>query len=200
MDLPTSNFGSDSLLGVDNSPVKNLLLKFTVTGVGSRTVVSAKLRLYCLDPATFGGEFHRVADTTWTEGSVTWNTAPAADSIILGTLGSVVSGTWYEVDVTSLVTGDGIFSLRANSNSTNGADYSSKEGTAGFAPQLVITTASNATSTASPTNTQMPTSTPTPTTGTSPSNHQRHRQVHLVSKCISFISGGKYSFVYTNHD
>jgi hypothetical protein len=139
-DQPTSNFGSTNPIGVDNSPVKHLLLKFAVSGVGTRTVVSAKLRLYCVDPATFGGDFRRVADTTWSEGAVNWNTAPAADANSLATLGAVTTGTWYEVDVTSLVTGDGVFSLKVLSTSSNGADYTSKEGATGFAPQLVVTT------------------------------------------------------------
>jgi hypothetical protein len=139
-DQPTANFGSISSIQVDNSPVKHSLLKFTVSGVGTRTVVSAKLRLYCVDPATFGGDFRRVADTTWSEGTVNWTTAPAADANSLATLGAVTAGTWYEVDVTPLVTGDGVFSLKVLSTSSNGADYTSKEGAAGFAPQLVVTT------------------------------------------------------------
>jgi hypothetical protein len=52
---------------------------------------------------------------------------------------NVVSGTWYEVDVSSLVTGDGTYSLEITSPSANGVAYSSKEGTAGLAPQLVVT-------------------------------------------------------------
>jgi hypothetical protein len=85
-----------------------------------------------------GGTFRRVADTTWTEGSVTWNTAPAADAATIGSLGAVAAQTWYEVDVKALVAGDGTYSIKGLSTSTNGAYYSSKEG--GFAPQLVITT------------------------------------------------------------
>ena len=139
-DQPTANFGSASLLSVDNSPVKHMLLKFAVSGVGTRTVVSAKLRLYCIDSASIGGNFHRVADTTWGERSVTWNTAPAADAGSVATLGAVTAGNWYEVDITSLVTGDGNYSLRVDSTSSNGADYTSKEGTAGFGPQLIVTT------------------------------------------------------------
>src|SRR6185295_1236196 len=71
---------------------------------------------------------------------VTWNNAPPADAAALGTLGSVTTGNWYEVDVTSAVTGDGRVSFEGISTSTNGADYSSKEGAAGLAPQLVVTT------------------------------------------------------------
>ena len=41
----------------DNSPVKNMLLKFTVSGVGTRSVLSAKLKLYCVNNSPVGGEF-----------------------------------------------------------------------------------------------------------------------------------------------
>ena len=124
---------------VDNSPVKNILLKFPVAGIGTRPVVNAKLRLYDVDPSPAGGEFRRVADSSWSEQTVTWATAPAAETTILATLGRVVAGNWYEVDVTPLVTGDGVVTLRVTSTSSDGADYTSKEGTTGFAPQLVVT-------------------------------------------------------------
>ena len=72
---------------------------------------------------------------------MTWNNAPVADAAALASLGTVAAGSWYEVNVTPLVTGDGAVSLRVTSGSSNGADYSSKEGAAGFAPQLVVTVA-----------------------------------------------------------
>jgi chitodextrinase len=139
-DVPTTNFGSATQIIVDNSPVRNVLLKFAVSGVGSRQLVSAKLRLYCEDGSGVGGAFYRVVDNTWSEGTITWNTAPAADTISFATLGAVAAGSWYEVDVRSLVTGDGTFSLKMVSTSADGAYYTSKEGTAGFAPQLILTT------------------------------------------------------------
>jgi hypothetical protein len=164
-DLPTSNFGSAPQLVVDNSPIRNLLLKFTVSGIGTRSVLSAKLRLYCVDASPFGGEFHRVPGTSWSEGTVNWINAPTEDTNRIATLGRVAASTWYEVDVTSLITGDGTFSLRGLSTSTDGAYYSSKEGTAAFAPQLVITTSGSTSTTTAPTNistlTSIATSTPT---------------------------------------
>ncbi len=51
------------------------------------------------------------------------------------------SGTWYEVDLAALVTANGTYSLRIKNTSSNGADYATKEGAAGSAPQLVVTTA-----------------------------------------------------------
>ena len=136
--MPTTNFGTSPSLETDNQPVQHLLLKFSVSGIGTRTVVSAKLRLFCTDSSNRGGDF-RVANSSWSEGTVNWNNAPAANSAVSASLGPVSVGTWYEVDVTSLVLGDGVVSLKVTSSSNNGADYASKEGAAGRAPQLVIT-------------------------------------------------------------
>ena len=162
-DVPTTNFGSAVQVVADNSPVRNVLLKFVVSAVGTRQVVSAKLRLFCEDGSSIGGAFYRVADNTWSEGTVTWNTAPAADPVSFTSLGAVVAGNWYEVDVSSLVTGDGTFSLKMISTSGDGAYYTSKEGAAGFAPQLILTTNAS-TTTPVATNTasaNTPTRTPT---------------------------------------
>ena len=64
---------------------------------------------------------------------------PSADSNILANLGKVSVNTWYEVDVTSFVNGDGSYSLKVGSTNSDGAYYSTKEGATVFAPQLVIT-------------------------------------------------------------
>jgi hypothetical protein len=187
-DQPTVNFGTSPQMITDSSPSRNMLLKFAVSGVGTQTIVNAKLRIYCVDSSPSGGAFYRVANTAWNEGTVNWNTAPVADTNSLATLGSVASGRWYEVDLSSLVTGDGTYSVKVSSTSTDGAYYSTKEGTAGFAPQLVITTApgdaftvtpshtptstftSTPTPTATYTSTPGPTSTSTPTRTTTPTN------------------------------
>jgi len=145
---------------VDNSPVKHFLLKFNVTGVNGQTITNAKLRVYNVDAASKGGDFYSVSDDTWDEDTVTWNNAPPADITLSGTLGAVSINTWYEVDVTSLITTDGTYSLRI-SDSVGGADYSSKEGA--NPPQLVITLAGTPTPTFTPTETQTPTPV-TPTT------------------------------------
>jgi hypothetical protein len=123
---------------VDSSPIKHGLLKFTVSGVGSGTIQSVTLRLFCLDASDKGGDFYRVADNAWQENTVTWNTEPPADPTSLASLGAVGANTWYEVDLSSLVTGDGTYSIRIASTSANGVDYSTKEGAAGSAPQLVV--------------------------------------------------------------
>jgi hypothetical protein len=122
---------------VDNSPIKHFLLKFNVSGLNGKQVTSAKLRLYNVDPSGKGGDFYQVSDNSWQEETITWNSAPAALPDLRASLGSVSASNWYEVDLTSLIAGDGTYSLLISSTSSDGADYSSKEGA--NPPQLVVT-------------------------------------------------------------
>ncbi|RKT56095.1 DUF7594 domain-containing protein [Saccharothrix australiensis] len=147
-----TNHGASGQLGVDNSPIKRSFLKFTVSGL-SGAVSTAKLRLHTDDvsgsQSPSGGTFRSMTDTTWSETGVTWNTQPAIDGATLGTLGAVSRNAWYEVDVTSYVTGNGTFAIGVTSGSTDGADYDSRESGA-TAPQLVVTTGTTTTTTAPP--------------------------------------------------
>jgi hypothetical protein len=138
---PDANFGSAASVKVDASPKLDLLLKFAVAGLGDRRILGAKLRLYSTDSSNNGGDFRRVSDTSWGQSTVTWNNAPAGDSVVLGTLDDVSSKNWYELDVTPLVRGDGTVSVRASSPSSNAAGFSSTEGSAANRPQLVVTLA-----------------------------------------------------------
>src|SRR5919106_4307479 len=140
-DKPTTNYGSDARVETDNSPVTHFLLKFDVAAINNRAVVSAKLRLSCMDSSNHGGTYYRVLNPAgWNEGTVNWNNAPAADSTALGSLASVSAGTTYELDVTSLFRNrtSNLVSMRTTSTSANGADFSSSEGT--VPPQLIVTT------------------------------------------------------------
>ncbi|MBV1853939.1 CBM96 family carbohydrate-binding protein [Catellatospora tritici] len=140
-DTASTNYGTAAELDVDNSPVRRLFLRFTVSGV-SGTVTGAKLRLRhsaSNSGSDNGGTFKAVSNTTWSETGTTWNNQPALDGATLGSLGSVSSNGWYEVDVTALVTGNGTFSVGASSASSDGAYWDSRESGAD-SPQLVVTT------------------------------------------------------------
>jgi hypothetical protein len=52
----------------------------------------------------------------------------------------MVSGTTYQVDLSSIIHGDGAFTLRITTPNADGADYVSREGSIGLRPQLTITT------------------------------------------------------------
>ncbi len=135
---PDINFGLASQLQADNLPYDNFLIKFDVSGINGRSVLSAKFRLYNVNDSEVGGDVYLAADNEWAENNVTWNTAPIASSSLLASLGPVTKDTWYEVDLTSLVSQDGTYTFRVSTASDDGADYASKEGKAGLAPQLIV--------------------------------------------------------------
>jgi chitodextrinase len=138
-DTPNTTYGTSTQIGTDNVPVTRMFARFVVSGVGSANVVSAKLRIYCVNPSKTGGAFHG-SDPLWSQSSLTWAMQPTMVAATVATLGTVTSSTWYEVDVTPLVTGDGAVSIAATSTSSDGAFYASKERTGGFAPQLIVAT------------------------------------------------------------
>lgn len=140
-DTATTNYGTSTQIVVDNSPVRRSFLRFTVSGV-SGTITSAKIRLRTISgnsgsPA--GGTFRAISSTSWSETGTTWNNQPAIDGATLGTIGSVGENTWYEVDASAVVKGNGTFSFAATSGNSDGAYYDSRESGAD-APQLVVTT------------------------------------------------------------
>src|SRR5688500_18083952 len=100
-------------------------MAFNVAGTAGRAIAAAHLRLYAGDPSTRGGEFHPITDTSWNEQTVTWDSAPAIDAPAFARLDGVTKSTWYEVEVTSLVRGDGPVGLAITSSAYDGAGYSS---------------------------------------------------------------------------
>ncbi|MCD6389945.1 MAG: DNRLRE domain-containing protein [Desulfobulbaceae bacterium] len=100
------------------------------------TVTNATLKVYSYDVA-MGVDVYLSASTTWSEGSITWNTAP-------GTTGSsldyetVGSAEWVEFDVTSAVTGNGTYSfvLQGNTDAPS-RDFRSSE--SAYVPVLSVT-------------------------------------------------------------
>ena len=129
------NYGSSASL-TTVSPTRYSLFKFNVTGVGTRTVTSAKLRLYVNNSSNSGGAFHKITNNTWSQSTVTWNTKPTFDANNLSTLGPITSGTWVETDLTSLITNDGIYGILNNSTSGDTAGYTSRE--TSTTPQLIL--------------------------------------------------------------
>jgi len=135
-DQPDTNFGTSTTLVADASPLRNFLLKFSISGVGSCQVTSAKLRLFQVDSSDRGGDFH-ITTGAWSDSTVKWNYNFPALGPVVASLGRVSSGQWYEVDLTPVVQWDGVVSLGVTSPSSDGAYYSSKEGA--NPPQLVLT-------------------------------------------------------------
>jgi hypothetical protein len=136
---PTENNGSALALRsyTANGKETRSYLSFTVSGL-SGTVSSATLRLFVKNESPAGGALYAVPDSSWSESALTWNTRPALGSLIMN-IGAATLSTWVELDVASVVTGNGTYSFAIAGVSSDVVYYSSREGT--NLPQLVVVTA-----------------------------------------------------------
>jgi PKD repeat protein len=130
--------GSANNLRVRNSGSTQLhtYLKFSVSGAGS--VGSATLRLWVLDASADGGALFEVPDSTWSESSMSWNTRKPISGGAIDSAGAVGVGSWVELDVSALVSGDGTYSFALINNSSDVARYASSEASVATRPQLVL--------------------------------------------------------------
>jgi len=133
---PTTNHGTAAGLRVDASPVVRSYLRFNVTGL-TGTVTSATLRIFPTSSQSTGFTVYSVADNTWVETTIVDSNAPPFGGS-LGSSGSVSTGVWTNVNVTSLVSGNGQFSFGLSTTNSTALALSSREGA--NPPQLVITT------------------------------------------------------------
>ncbi|HEX8105973.1 MAG TPA: DNRLRE domain-containing protein [Solirubrobacteraceae bacterium] len=144
-DNPNANHGVEATVIVDGSPRRNVFLKFDVSGVGSAGVASAVLRLKTENASLTGGTVRKVSDSSWSQGTLTWNNQPSAGSTALGSFGEVIPTNSYDVDVTPAITGNGAVTLRVDSTDGDGAAYYASEAAPSStgvskAPRLIVTT------------------------------------------------------------
>jgi calcineurin-like phosphoesterase family protein len=136
---PSSNYATAALrTDGGGDPDVESYLRFTTAGL-SGTVQSAKLRVYATT-GTGNGPAVLSTSNSWSETGITWSNRPAATSSARDDKGSIASGTWVEYDVTPWVMGNGTFSFKLATTSSDGVDFYSREGTQ--KPQLVVTTGS----------------------------------------------------------
>ncbi len=135
---PNSNFGSDPTLRIRaGSPTYQSYLRFAVSGLGSASILSARLRVFVTDASPDGGVLYSVADP-WSESSISFGNAPPLSGAPLASAAAVAADQWVEYDVSSLVRGEGSYAFGLASGSTNSAYFSSREGA--HPPELVIET------------------------------------------------------------
>jgi hypothetical protein len=121
-----ANDGSGTLLWVDAR--RDSYVKFAVSGVNGRHVVRAAIRFYVSSGTNRStAKFHRVPNTTWLENTITWANAPAPDPAVLDAVTSLVYAQSYTIDVTQVITGDGTYSFKFDSGSSDSAAFASKE-------------------------------------------------------------------------
>jgi PKD repeat protein len=114
-------------------------------------VTSATLRVFSGSTNTTGFDVRSVADTSWVEtgsGEIIYNNAPAMGSVI-NSSGSISLNSWVEIDVTSYITDDGLYSFGITTGSSNPIRFRSREST--NPPELIIETGTSSTATNTPT-------------------------------------------------
>ncbi len=132
---PTTKYGTATLLRVDGDPITNAYLKFTVSGQ-TGVVLRARLKIWVVAGSSSGFVVRPVADSSWSETLMNWNNAPVIDSASIATTGRTISGTWVTVDITSLVSGNGTFTVALTSSGASSSSYGSRESST--APQLLL--------------------------------------------------------------
>ena len=150
---PNTSYGATTQINADGDPAKISYLRFDVSGLPSgSTVISAKLRLY-VNNETPDGPGVRNINTGWEENAVTWNTRPSInETAIVGDLGAITLGSWVEMDVTPMITGNGAFNIALTQPHSDGSGFHSREGA--NKPQLIVTTDDNVTPPPPPTTTK----------------------------------------------
>ncbi len=155
---PATNYGADTQLRVDGSPVTTSYLRFSVSGL-SGSVTRAILRVYANSALNTGIAAQRVASNTWSESTLDYDNAPAVGSVVASS--SVISAsTWVSLDVTSYVAGNGTYSIALTSTNPTALSLASRE--SANKPQLVLAV-NPATVTPTPAATVEPSATPTHT-------------------------------------
>src|SRR5262249_34964757 len=103
------------------------------------TIVSATLNLYS---ATGGAnvDLRDVASDSWSESTLTWNTAPVFSSVSAAHVATAARGRTTPFDATSIVTGAGPPSMALTTTAATTTSFSSREATKSTRPRLVVTT------------------------------------------------------------
>ena len=133
---PTAVSGSATTLRVDASPDIHSYLRFTVTGLGGKTISRARLLIFPNSNLSQGIKALAVADNTWSEAATNYNNAPALGSL-LATSPAITTSTWVSLDVTPYITGEGSFNFGISTDSATALSLASRE-TGANAPQLIL--------------------------------------------------------------
>lgn len=147
---PDTNYNSTGLwiknAGSGSTVNRETFMRFDLSSLAGRTVQGAELRLSATDPDTSAtAQTHFVANDAWSETGITWNTRPAA-STLLQTWPLATDYT-QRLDLTASTAaeaaGDGLLSMRhsilSQSNSATVFKYVSREhANAALRPRLRV--------------------------------------------------------------
>jgi len=178
----SSNYGSANELLADRAPkVKQSYLRFNVANV-SGTIAKATLRLYSRGASDTGYQVRAVADGTWAEQTVTYQTAPPPGAVV-ATVPRVPARAFTSVEVTPLVSGAGAVNLAVTTIAADSRLRFASRESGELAPQLVVE--ASASSTALPSTSTTTTLPSTSTTTTLPSTSTTARSTSTTQPSTS---------------
>ncbi len=189
----SSNYGRSSEIEVDSNI--EALLKFSVSEI-SGSIISAKVRLYVTNGSKDGPKVY-LTDANWIETTVTYSTRPAILSQVLFDVSAVSSSKYVDIDVSSAVKENGVFSFILRPDSSDGMDSGSRDSSyATKRPSLIIVTSSETTTPTEPVTPITPTE---PTTPTAPTTYNDDTQSILLNGVTVLKLSGNYNYSPVSH-
>ena len=124
------------MLRLYGGPLGASYMRFDVQNVPG-TVVRATLRLYANNPSRSGYQVRAVTNNAWSESTITYGNAPPIGKLITSSE-PFDARQWTSVDVSSLVRGNGTYSIVLIT--FNGMPFSlaSRDAISPYRPQLVV--------------------------------------------------------------
>lgn len=173
-DYPNKNYGEGKALRIDGKPTVKGYLKFDLRKLAGRRITSAKLGFYVLDVKGSGSpgtqSLVRVANSNWTERSLTYRNAPDTVSVFSSHT-NARRNTYVYYDITDWVRDNQgkLASMAVLNSSNNEAVFGSREQKrASERPTIIVYSEPDQTITPTPTFWLTPTSTPTTTPSPAP--------------------------------
>lgn len=140
---PTKNYGQlDHIRLKTGTDAYQSYLKFNVDDLEGE-VHKATLRLWSYDGTPSNTSIYLVSNNlntggAWTESNINWNNAPAIAGTPLASLPGVGTNVFVDFDVTTAISGEGLYSFGLLNASDNSVYFTSSEGLT--PPQLIIET------------------------------------------------------------
>ena len=121
-----SNFGTGIAIRVDGLPEQDSYLRFNIENLLS-TITNASLHLYANSASSTGFGVYRVSDNSWLETGITYDNAPVFADFINNS-GAFVVNSWQKIEVTPVITQDGLISFGLLTGDVTSIHLSSREG------------------------------------------------------------------------
>jgi chitodextrinase len=131
-----TNYGTSTSLRADASPDVHSYLRFSVQGLGGKTITKARLLIFANSSSTQGISALAVADNTWSELTTNYTNAPVLGNFLTSS-GAIATGSWVTLDVTPYITGEGTYSFGVTTPSSTAISLASRESGAN-SPLLII--------------------------------------------------------------